>query len=157
MSIFWPDYTANPWFEMGRSLASFERFRREMDRLFDDYGQSVGNTASVGDPNVAAADLIDTGQSYVMRADVPGMTDGELEVSVLGNSLTVRGERKDDVPEGYAVHRKERGGLKFARSWRLPASVEADKADARLENGVLVLTVPKAKEAQPKQITVKAS
>lgn len=153
MLSLWSSFSQNPWVELGRTLSSFERLRREMDRLFEEYGQSFGaaTEAVLGPP----ADLADNGTAYVIRADVPGLTEKDLEITIDGNAVTLRGERKDDVPEGYSVHRKERGAVKFARSWRLPARVEPDQAEAKLKDGVLVLTIPKAKEAQAKQIVVK--
>ena len=93
----------------------------------------------------------------MIRADVPGLTEQELDVSANGYTVTVRGERKEVVPEGYAVHRQERGSLKFARSWQLPTQVEAGEAHAELKDGVLTLTIPKVKQTQPKQIAVKSS
>jgi len=153
MLSLWSDYTHNPWFELGRSLSSFERLRREMDRLFDDFRESYGPPTEGG----PLGELTDTGPAYVIRADVPGLTEKELDVSANGYTVTVRGERKEEVPHGYTVHRQERGSLRFARSWQLPTQVEAGEARAELKDGVLSLTIPKVKQAQPKQIAVKSS
>jgi len=153
MLSLWSEYANNPWFELGRSLSSFERLRREMDRLFDDFRETYGPSPEAG----PLGELTDTGPAYVIRADVPGMTEQDLDVSANGYTVTVRGERKEEAPNGYATHRKERGALKFARSWQLPTQVEAGEAQAKLKDGVLRLTIPKAKQAQPKQITVKSS
>jgi len=153
MLSLWSDHATNPWFELGRSLSSFERLRREMDRLFDDFRETYG-PAFEGGP---LGELTDTGPAYVIRADVPGLTEKDLDISANGNTVTVRGERKQEAPKGYAVHRQERGNLKFARSWQLPAQVDSSEARAELKDGVLTLTVPKTKQAQPHQITVKSS
>jgi len=155
MLSLWSDLSPNSWFDLGRSLASFERLRRDLDRLFDDYGQGFGMSSEA--LGTGQAELIDSGNAYLLQAMVPGMTEKDLDVSVEGQTVTLRGERKAEVPEGYTVHRKERGSLSFARSWQLPSRVDAEHAEATLTNGVLRLTVPKAQEAQPKQIAVKAS
>jgi HSP20 family protein len=69
----------------------------------------------------------------------------------------LKGERKVTPPEGYGVHRSERSSYRFARTFELPAKIDADKVEASLEHGVLTVKLPKAAEARPKQITVKAS
>ena len=153
MLSLWSDYATNPWFELGRSLSSFERLRREMDRLFDDFRETYGPSLEGG----PLGELTDTGPAYVIHADVPGLTEQELDVSANGYTVTVRGARKAGVPEGYTVHRQERGSLKFARSWQLPTPAEAGEAQAELKDGVLTLTIPKVKQAQPKPIAVKSS
>jgi len=155
MLSLWSDFSPNPWFELGRSLASFERLRRDLDRLFDDYGQSFGRVGEAAGSSLAH--VSDAGDAYLLEALVPGMAEKDLEVSIEGQTVTLRGERIDEVPQGYTVHRKERGALSFARSWHLPTPVDTEHAEATLTNGVLRLSVPKAQEAQPKQIAVKAS
>jgi HSP20 family protein len=152
MLSLWSEYANNPWFELGRSLSSFERLLREMDRLFD-----VRETPGPSPEGGRLGELADTSPAYVIRADVPGMTEQELDVSANGYTVTVRGERKEEPLSGYATHRKERGALKFARSWQLPTQVQAGEARAELKDGVLTLTIPKAKQAQPQQIKVKSS
>jgi HSP20 family protein len=69
----------------------------------------------------------------------------------------VRGERKVEPPQGHSTHRSERTSYRFARTFELPSKIDSDRVDARLENGVLTVSLPKAPEAQPKQISVKAS
>jgi HSP20 family protein len=71
--------------------------------------------------------------------------------------VTLKGERKVDVPEGLSVHRRERHAVRFAKSFELPTRVDADKVTATLKHGVLTLTLPKVAEAQPRQINVKAA
>jgi HSP20 family protein len=123
-----------------------------MDRLFGEYER--GNEYRGVFPYMH---LSDTGAALVLRAELPGIKDSDLDLTVTEDTLTLRGERKEDVLEGYSVHRKERGALKFSRSFQLPVKVDSTKAEAKLENGILTLTLPKAAEAQPKRITVKVS
>jgi HSP20 family protein len=71
--------------------------------------------------------------------------------------LTIRGERRDDAPEGYTTHRKERSAARFSRTVALPAQVETDDVQANLKNGVLELRLPKAAAERPRTITIKAA
>ena len=136
----------------------FTALRREMNRLLFDFERDV--PGDVDDWNGGAfprASLEDTGQSFVLRLEVPGVDQKEIELSVQGSTLTLKGERKEQPREGYSVHRKERSAFRFARSFALPARVDNDKVSAELKLGVLTVTLPKAKEAQPRQINVRAS
>jgi len=99
----------------------------------------------------------DDGSTFTLRADLPGLREKDFEISVAGDTLTLRGERKLEVPEGYSVHRRERREFSFAKSYQLPARVDAEKATASLKHGVLTLTLPKVAEAQPRQISVTAA
>jgi HSP20 family protein len=143
-------------FADARSSTTFDQLRRQMDRLFSDFERDVGDFGiSRGAwPNLT---LSDEGGALVVRAEVPGMTENDFDITVNATTLTIRGERKDEAPEGYAVHRKERRAVQFARSFELPCKVDPDHVEAAMKHGVLTLTLPKAAEARPKQITVKAS
>ena len=99
----------------------------------------------------------DQGAAFVVRAELPGLSEKDLELNATATTLTLKGERKVEAPEGYSVHRNERNTFRFSRSFELPTKVDADKVEARLEHGVLTVTLPKVPEAQPKQISVKAS
>lgn len=136
---------------------AFDLLRREVNRLFFDFdptlsGSEAGNALGAW-PRVS---LEDTGSSLVLRAEVPGLSEKDLELTIDGSSLTLKGERKEPVPEGYSTHRKERSAYRFSRSFALPAKIDPDKARAELKHGVLSVTLEKAKEAQPRQIAVSA-
>ena len=92
----------------------------------------------------------------LLTAEVPGLGENDIQISATMDSLTIAGERKAAAPEGYAAHRQERGALRFARSFALPAKIDVDKVSASVKNGVLTVTMPKHPESQPKAITVKA-
>jgi HSP20 family protein len=142
----WPSFG---FADFGRPYGAHAQLRRELERLFNDV-----------EPNATAGTMLgfnDDGSNFVLHADVPGLTEGDLEISVAGNTVTLRGERKVEVPEGYSTHRRERSAVKFAKSYQLPTRVDADKVTATLKHGVLTLTLPKAAEAQPRQISVKAA
>jgi HSP20 family protein len=133
-----------------RSLGAFDVLR-QLDRLFS---EPDAWDARSGFPRIS---FDDQGSAYVVRAEVPGLSEKELEISATANALTLRGERKEEPPQGYSTHRSERTAYRFARTFELPSKVDSDRVDARLENGVLTVTLPKAPEAQPKHISVKAS
>jgi HSP20 family protein len=141
-------------FGFDHSLATLDQLRREMDRVFGEYERGGGFHSVAAWPRV---ELQDTGTALVLRAELPGIKDSDLDLTVNEDTLTLKGERKDAAPEGYSVHRKERGALRFSRSFQLPVKIDSSKAEAKLENGILTLTLPKAAEAQPKRITVNAS
>lgn len=141
----------------GRRGDAFDELRREMNRLFFDF-ESVfpGHDLSAGLdwPQVS---LDDTGEALVLRAEVPGIAEKDLELQVEESSVSLKGERKEEVKDGYSVHRKERADFRFARSFRLPSKVNPESAEAVLKNGVLTLTLPKAETAKPRKVTVRAS
>ena len=103
-----------------------------------------------------SVEVYEKGDNFVVRAELPGMKKEELDISVLGDTLTIKGERKTESEvkeEDY--YRCELCYGKFSRSVGLPTAVEAGKVEANYENGILQITLPKAKEAKPKKIEVK--
>jgi len=143
----WPSFGFT---DFGRAHTPHVQLRRELDRLF-------GELEGGGTPAMSTLGFDDDGTSFVLRADVPGLTEKDFEISVAGNTVTLKGERKVEVPEGHSVHRRERRAVRFAKSFELPARVDADKVTATLKHGVLTLTLPKVAEAQPRQISVNAA
>jgi HSP20 family protein len=99
----------------------------------------------------------DTGAELVLTADVPGLSEKDVQVSIEQDVLTISGERKLNAPEGYAAHRQERGAFKFTRSFNLPVRVNNEKAGATVKQGVLTVTLPKSPEAQPRRIEIRGS
>jgi HSP20 family protein len=124
--------------------------RRELDRLFGDFERAPTFDA------VQAAPLTfeDTGAALKLRAELPGLSEKDVEISVTANTLSLKAERKTEAPEGYTAHRRERTGFSFAQSYELPARIDPEKVEASLKQGVLTLTLPKAVEALPKKVTV---
>lgn len=148
----WNDWGALDW---ARTLADFDTLRHEMNRVL---GDSAAERPRVQNPTAfPRIGLFDTKEQLVLRAEVPGVAEADLEITVDEGTLGVRGTRKVHIPEGYSVHRQERAETTFARSFALPCKVDADKSLAVLKNGVLTLTLPKAPEVKPRQITVTAS
>jgi HSP20 family protein len=145
----WPSFGFRDW---TGSLGAFDQLRREMDRVLFDFERGAPQQRTF-----PTAQIEDTGSAFVVRAEVPGLTAKDVEISATASTISLKGERKVKPPEGYGVHRNERSSYRFSRAFELPAKVDADKVEAKLEHGVLTVTLPKAAEARPKQITVKAS
>lgn len=148
--------------DLDRSFAALNDLRQEMGRVFQRFDldwprepQSwPGAALEASWPQIQ---LDDEGEMLRVTAEVPGFASEDLHVSLEQNTLTIRGERSADVPQGYSVHRKERGALRFARAFVLPARVESDKVEAKLSNGILELRLPKVAAERPRTIAVKAA
>ena len=129
------------------------QFQGEMNRLFDRWagpGQSGG-------AEFPALNVWEEGEHVLVEAEVPGLDLKDLEIYVTGgNQLTLKGQRKPPVTERGAWHRQERTFGAFSRTLTLPFPVDADKVDARLDNGVLVVRLAKHESARPRKIQVKA-
>lgn len=149
---------------LNRELLSLNDLRNQMDRLFLDFEKGWGmgreseaRQAIATGPAWPRIAVYDAGSELRLRAELPGMTEKDLEITVEQSSLTLRGGREIQVPEGYSVHRQERGNRSFARSFSLPCRVDAEKTRANLKDGVLDMTLPKVPEERPRQIKVRVS
>jgi len=127
--------------------------REAMDRLFEETWPRPFEALR---PGGLAVDMYETDKDIVVKANVPGVRPEDIDISVVGETLTIRGERKAEerVEQANYFYQERRFGA-FSRSLTLPAPVQTDKADARFENGVLTLTLPKAEEAKAKKIEIK--
>jgi HSP20 family protein len=143
-----------------------QAFRSEMDRLFEDFFTGFGTSdlalmRSGGMPAAVVAPQIDvseTDNDIQIKADVPGLDENDIEIFVVDDVLTMRGEKKAEREEKQRGWRLvERSGGAFSRVLRLPFAVDAAQVDASFKNGVLTITIPKPKETQDKRhkITVK--
>jgi HSP20 family protein len=134
----------------------FEELRREMDRLFDAYGTGLSRRPTTRAAAYPAMNVWDAGDTLCVEAEVPGVKKDDLEILAMGNELTVKG-RRGPLEGDWASHRRERGTGEFTRSVTLPYEIDADKVEAELDCGVLMIRLPKAEAAKPKQITVKSA
>jgi HSP20 family protein len=126
-----------------------------MDRLFDEAFILPRNGGFRH--QLPALDLVENGDNFVVKAELPGFTADQVDVRIEGNTLTLRGEIKEDNDrEEGQYHVRERRQNSFVRSITLPATVNSDKANAEFENGVLTLTLPKHEAAMPKKISIAA-
>jgi len=136
-------------------LREMSEVRSLMDRAFDDFfSRSPVTYNGMGSVEV---NLVQTDDDLVVKASIPGVKPEDINISISGDTLTLRGEIKEDEEYKNAnYHIKEMRQGSFSRTMTLPVKVDADKAKAEFENGVLRLTMPKAEEVKPKTITVKA-
>lgn len=132
------------------------RLEREMEDMFGRIPSWPWGAREQG--WAPAVDMIDHDDEIVVRADLPGLDEKDIEVTVHDGMLTVRGERKEEKEEkkeGYYCHERSYG--MFARTLALPAAVESDRVRAIFKKGVLEVHLPKAKEAKGKKIEIKAA
>jgi HSP20 family protein len=109
-------------------------------------------------PSYPAINVWTNEDGAVVTAEMPGVNPENIDISVVGDSLTLSGERNpESLEEGDKYHRRERGYGKFNRTFQLPFKVEADNVDALFENGILHLSLPRAEADKPKKITVKSA
>ena len=163
--------------EMSRSSVPeiwrpFESLRREMDRLFDDFGGGLWRSpfrGSFGLPSqrtelnlsaIPAVDVSDTDKAYEITAELPGMDEKNVDVKLINGVLTIKGEKQDDKEEKKKdYYMRERSFGSFQRSFQVPEGVDTDKIEANFKRGILTVTLPKSAEAQKaeKKIAVKAA
>ncbi len=131
--------------------------QNEINRLF---GRTYagGETAGVAGAWMPALDIYEAKDKFVVTVELPGLDPADVDVSVEDSTLIVRGERKfyQEVDED-SFHRVERRYGAFARSLALPQTANAEKIEASFDRGVLTIEVPKAEEAKPKKISIKAT
>jgi HSP20 family protein len=143
--------------EYDRTFSMLDELRRRMDRMWEDWDSEPGFSTQLSSSQAwPRVNVFDTGSALVLTADVPGVKEKDVQISMNQGALSISGERKSDAPEGYAVHRLERGAVNFSRAFALPVPVDADKTTATIKDGVLTITLAKAPEAQPRKIGVQA-
>lgn len=139
------------WNAFDETFRTLDMLQRHM---FDDVFDAIAPTAApAGWPSIT---LRENDDAFVLEAELPGITHEEISIVVEKDIIVLSGERKTDAPAGYRVLVRERVPARFSRKLALPARVDADKVDAKLVNGVLTITLPKAAEARPRPIAVKA-
>jgi HSP20 family protein len=129
--------------------------RDSMDRMLDTYFNRF--PMDFEGYGIVDLDMYQTGNDVVIEASIPGINPDDINISVTGDVLTIKGEVKEEKENKEAdYHIRERRYGSFSRSITLPTQVVTDKANAEFKNGILKLTLPKAEEVKPKTITVKA-
>jgi HSP20 family protein len=138
----------------GRELTTI---RDEMNHLFDDFfsGLPERRREMFEGEWAPKVDIAETNENVVFTAELPGVSQDNVDITVVNDILTLKGEKKDEKEikkENY--HRIERSYGSFQRSVSIPAGVQADKAKAIYKDGVLTITIPKAEETKPKSIKI---
>ncbi|HRV43293.1 MAG TPA: Hsp20/alpha crystallin family protein [Syntrophales bacterium] len=136
----------------GRVLDPFAemlRLRDQMNRIFSGIGQPAA--AAYPAVNIWAGET-----GAVVTAELPGMDPEKIDISVLGDTLTIAGSREPEaVGEEDTYHRKERNGGSFTRTLQLPFRIDGEKIEARYEKGILTVTLPRQEADMPKKIAIK--
>jgi HSP20 family protein len=138
--------------DFSNMFSSMNQLRQHMERLFEE--GALEEASWVG--GWPRTNLGDTGEALVLSAEVPGLTEKDVQITLHQDTVSISGERRLDVPSGYSVHRQERREVGFSRSFMLPCKVSAENASATVKDGILTVTLPKAAEAVPRQIAVNA-
>jgi HSP20 family protein len=136
-------------------LTPWTAFRELEDRLNRLFGSWPIEAEALTGTWYPAVDIRETKDAFILEADLPGLKKEDIEVTVVDDVVTIKGERKEEEErksDGY--HRYERVYGAFQRSFRIPGGIEAKGVEAKFENGVLTVTLPKPEEAKPKQIEV---
>jgi len=143
---------------MMNNFSPLLRLHDQMNRLFENFYEDLPAARPYGQSYPAMNTWEDADAAWV-EAELPGLTMNDLEVTVCGRDVTIKGERKIGDPDaanapGLSWHRRERSQGRFARSLSLPWDVDADKVEAKLHGGVLTVKLPKAESARPKKVKV---
>ena len=128
----------------------FFKVRGDVDRMADAFFGRQGSSAGV----FPLVNLTEDKDYYRIRAELPGMVSSDLDISVTGKNLAISGERKIEAEGEVKYHRREREAGKFNRMITLPGEVEAGNVEAKLSDGILKITLPKAEGSKPRQIKV---
>ncbi len=144
-------------FRLLESRHPLARLRREMDRLLSGAPWDGMELPWLATPRgESAANCWETGDAFHVELEVPGVKSEQLDVSVVGDQLSIKVERPEEEPKDVTYHRRERPVGSFTRVVCLPSEVDAGKVEAELEHGVLSIHLPKAESVRPRKIQVTA-
>jgi HSP20 family protein len=145
------------WRNFDDTLRALDLLQRRIDHAFDDWAEPGFRRERRHSRGVwPSINVFENKEAFVYKAEVPGLGESDVSVYVEDDSLILRGERKAAVPEGYQVHLRERAPFAFTRKLPLPGRIDGEAVTATMKDGILTVTLPKAKDALPRQIAVKA-
>jgi HSP20 family protein len=138
-------------------MTELNSIQNEMNRLFNSFFDQPANSGANTSARrwMPAMDLVETADHYVLRADLPGLSEEDVAVQLEDNVLTISGQRSaehDQKEEGY--YRLERAFGSFTRSLSLPEGVDPDAVQAHFDRGVLEITIPKPEQKKPRQVQI---
>ncbi len=146
-------FEITPW----KPVSELSNLKKEMDKLWAEFF-GEGKILPGGEGWAPAVDVSETKDAVMVKAEIPGMDPKDIDVSLSGDNLIIKGEKKEEKEEKdenfYRIETK-RGS--FQRAIRIPVPVDKDKIEARYEKGILKIRLPKTEETKPKQIEVKVS
>ncbi len=138
----------NPWSEL-------ERIRQGLDKLslgYPDFKMPFGTNV------FPALNIVEEEETVIVKAEIPGVRREDLEISLEGDALTIRGRREvRHEEEKVSFHRREIESGSFSRAVTLPVKINPDTVNARLENGILTVTLEKAAEMKPRRIAIETA
>jgi len=140
-------------FEPARELTSLQG---EMNQLFSTFfGDSGGPAQTHGRRWIPAMDLVETAEEFVVRADLPGLSEDDISIELEDDVLTISGERKlEQKSEKEGYYRVERASGRFARSLTLPDGVDHEAVAADFHNGVLEVRIPRPAQRKPRRVSI---
>lgn len=132
------------------SLRDVETVRQRLNDLL-----ALENTEGMTAPTFPLLNTWISDQGAVVTAELPGIEPSDLELSIVNDTLTIKGERKTEkLNEGETFHRRERGFGSFSRTVQLPFKIESEKVDAKFSKGTLEIKLPRAESEKPKKISI---
>jgi len=141
-----------------RPIGEIDSFKREMDRMFDDFFRPSSELSESSLSWYPSVDVKETKDEFVISAEVPGMSKDDIKINISDNTLTIKGEKKEEKKEeNHNYHRIERRFGTFQRSFTLPTQIEEKKVKASYKDGILTISMPKKEEAKPKEIPITVS
>ena len=136
-------------------LRELGTLQSEMNRLFNTVFDGPTPTGSTMRRWMPAMDLLESGDDFVLKADLPGMSEEDVSIELEDSTLTISGERKaEQRAEGEGYYRVERSTGSFSRSLTLPKGVDPEAVSARFDRGVLEVRIPKPAERKPRRISI---
>jgi HSP20 family protein len=140
-------------------VRELQTVQNEMNRLFNTFFDSPspgnGGGQAVARRWIPAMDVVETGDHFVLRADLPGLSENDVKIELEENVLTISGERKvEHEQKGEGYYRVERAFGAFSRSLTLPEGVDADAIQASFGNGVLEVRIPKPEQQKPRKVQI---
>jgi HSP20 family protein len=131
------------------TLREMQQLQQQFQRIFDNNSWRVAG-------EFPPINVWTSEHSATVTAEVPGLSPEDIEISVVNDTLTLKGERRPEpLAEGESLHRQERGFGQFARTIQLPYRVDADKVEASFKRGVLTITLPRTEQDRPRKISVR--
>lgn len=142
-----------PAFASRSPFEEFNNMRRQFDRLANLLAESPQRTIGAG--VFPQLNLTEDANKLYLRAELPGVKSDDLDIQATGKTISITGERKIHEENAAArYHRREREAGKFSRVLAMPTEIDADRIEAKLENGILTIMVPKSEAAKPRQIKI---
>jgi HSP20 family protein len=141
--------------EPAREINSIQQ---EMNRLFGTFFDTPAGDGATARRWIPAMDLVEEGEHYVLRADLPGLAEDDVNIELDDRVLTISGERRSESEQrsdGY--YRVERASGSFSRSLTLPEGIDPDAIEAGFEKGVLEVRIPKPEQRKPRRVSIKAA